>query len=61
MQSLVKLYIRVRLPDGSHPFLKAAFTSNGRVRPGYAIHEGKVASFPGSSYYLRYQSNGKRV
>lgn len=61
MQSPVKLYLRVRFPDGSHPFLKAAFASNGRIRPNYAMHAGKAISFPSSSYYLRYQSNGKRV
>jgi len=51
MQSPVKLYLRVRFPDGSHPFLKAAFASNGRVRPGYAMHAGKAISFPSCSYY----------
>jgi integrase/recombinase XerD len=61
MQSPVKLYLRVRFPDGSHPFLKAAFASNGRVRPGYAMYAGKAISFPSCSYYLRYQSNGKRA
>jgi hypothetical protein len=61
MQSPVKLYIRVRLPDGSYPYLKAAYASNGRIRPHHAIHNGKAVHFPGSAYYLRYHLDGKRV
>ena len=61
MQSPVKLYLRVRLPDGVYPYLKPAFTSNGRIRPHYAMHKGRATHFPGSTYYLRFQVNGKRV
>ena len=54
MKSPAKLYLRVRLPDGSYPYLKAAYASNGRLRPHHAVHNGKVLPFPGSAYYLRY-------
>ena len=56
MKSLVQLYLRVRLPDGTYPYLKAAYASNGRIRPHQAIKNGKAVSFPGSTYYLRYHT-----
>jgi hypothetical protein len=59
--SPVQLYLRVRLPDGSYPYLKAAFAPNGRIRPHQALHNGKQTHFSGSTYYLRVQCNGKRV
>jgi integrase/recombinase XerD len=31
MKSPVQLYLRVRLPDGTYPFLKAAFAGNRRL------------------------------
>src|ERR1700685_2150150 len=61
MTSPVQLYIRVRIPDGSYPYLKPAYASNGRIRPHYAIHNGRATHFAGSNYYLRYCLNGKRV
>jgi len=61
MKSPVKLYLRVRLPDGSYPYLKAAFSANGRLRPHHAIHAGRATEFPGSTYHLRYQAGKKRV
>jgi hypothetical protein len=48
-------------PDDSYPYLKAAFASNGRLRPHHALRNGKVLSFPGSTYHLRYNHDGKRV
>ena len=61
MKSPVKLYIRVRLPDGSHPYLKPVYASNGRIRAHYAVHDGKATHFPAASYHLRYPVNGKRI
>jgi integrase/recombinase XerD len=61
VKSPVQLYLRVRLPDGSYPYLKAAFAANGRLRPDHAIHSGRAAEFPGASYHLRYRLEGKRV
>jgi integrase/recombinase XerD len=48
MKSPIQLYLRVRLPDGTYPYLKAAYVRNGRIRPLQAIKDGKVVSFPGS-------------
>lgn len=61
MKSPVQLYLRVRLPDGTHPYLKAAFAANGRLRPHHAIHSGRATEFPGASYHLRYRAGEKRV
>jgi integrase/recombinase XerD len=61
MKSPVQLYLRVRLPDGTYSYLKAAYTRNGRIRPHHAIHNLDAVHFPGSAYYLRFQLDGKRV
>jgi integrase/recombinase XerD len=61
MKSPVQMYLRVRLPDGTYPYLRAAYASNGHIRPNHAMHKGRAANFPGSTYYLRYQIKGKRV
>jgi hypothetical protein len=60
MKSPVQLYLRVRLPNGTYPYLRAAYASNGHIRPYHAMHKGRATHFPGSTY-LRYQINGKRV
>jgi integrase/recombinase XerD len=60
MKSPVQLYLRVRLPNGTYPYLRAAYASNGHIRPHHAMHKGRATHFPGSTY-LRYQINGKRV
>lgn len=56
-----QLYYRVRLPDGSYPYLKPASTTTGRIRPDYALIGGKPAHLPDGTYYLRLVVNGKRV
>lgn len=61
MKSSVKLYLRVRLPDGTYPYLKPAYASNGRIKPHHAIRDGRVIHSPGSTYYLRYPVADKRV
>ena len=61
MKSPVQLYLRVRLPDGTYPYLKAAYTRNGRIRPHHAIQNLDAVHFPGSTYCLRFQLDGKRV
>lgn len=61
MNSSVKLYLRVRMPDGSHPYLKPVIASNGRLRPNYALYKGKSTHFPGGTYYLRYQFQCRRI
>jgi hypothetical protein len=61
MKSPVQLYLRVPLPDGTYPYLKAVYASNGRIRPHRAIKDGKVVSFLCSCDYLRYHIDGKRA
>jgi integrase/recombinase XerD len=46
VKSPVKLYLRVWLSDGTYPYLKAVFASNGRIRPHYAIYDGKPIHVP---------------
>jgi integrase/recombinase XerD len=61
MKSPVQLYLRVRLADGTYPYLKPAYASDGHLRANYAMHKGMAIQFPGSTYYLRYQRGGRRV
>jgi integrase len=61
MKSPVQLYIRVRLDDGSYPYLKAVMLPNGHVRPVYAINAGRAVKVTSGTYQLRYQRDGKRI
>src|SRR5271154_3113658 len=61
MKSPVQLYLRVRLPNGKYPYLRAAYASNGRIRPNHAIHNGRAVEFPVAAYHLRYWRDGRRV
>ena len=57
----VRLYIRVRLPDGNHSFLDPAWNRNHTLRAGHALVAGKPEHYPDATYYLRFLRNGKRV
>ena len=46
MRTQIHLYLRVRLPDGSHLYLRAAHAKNGRIRSGFGIHQGRAVEFP---------------
>ena len=61
MKVPVQLYIRVKLGDGSYPYLRAAMLPNGHVRPSYAIHAGRTAKIDGGVYHLSYRKEGKRA
>ena len=61
MKSPVHFYLRVRLPNGKYPYLRAAYTSNGRIRPNHTIHNGRAVEFPVAAYHLRYLRDGRRV
>jgi integrase/recombinase XerD len=61
MKSPVWLYLRARLSDGSYPYLAAPYASNGRIRPHTAMHQGKSLHRSASTYYLRYQQDGRRI
>jgi hypothetical protein len=59
---VVRLKIRIRLPDGSRPFLDPVLSSNGKLKPLYAIVDGKPEHHPNGTYFLRYAVlGGKRV
>lgn len=59
---VVRLKIRIRLPDGSRPFLDPVLSSNGKLKPLYAIVDGKPEHHPNGTYFLRYAvPGGKRV
>ncbi len=57
----VRIYIRVKLPDGSQPFLDPVWSANRQIKKGWAIIDGTPKHFPGAVYYLRYAREGKRV
>jgi hypothetical protein len=57
----VRIKIRVRLSDGTYPFLDPVLSANGKVKPLYAIVDGKPEHHPEGSYFLRYARAGKRV
>ncbi len=62
MQSkTVRLYLRVRRPNGSRQYLLPAFAGNGRLRPHFALIDGQAQHCPRGVYSLRYASDGKRV
>lgn len=58
---VVRLKIRVRLEDGSYPFLEPVFAANGKIKPLYALVEGAPKHHPEGCYYLRYLRDGKRL
>jgi hypothetical protein len=56
------LKIRVRLSDGSRPFLDPVLSANGKLKPLCAVVRGKPEHRPEGSYFLRYATpDGKRV
>jgi hypothetical protein len=56
------LKIRVRLPDGSRPFLNPVLSGNNKLKPLYPVVDGKPEHHPEGSYFLRYAgADGKRV
>lgn len=62
MQSpVVRIKLRVRRPDGSRAYLKPVYTANHKLRPLYALVEGRPVQFCDGVYHLRYQSGGRRI
>ncbi len=56
-----RLYIRVRLKDGRHPFVEPVSSGNNKIKAFYAIVDGEHEHHPEGVYYLRYVRDGKRV
>jgi hypothetical protein len=59
--SVVRLKLRVRLPDGSRPYLNPIFSGNKKLKPGYAVLDGKPVHFSDGVYHLRYLKGARRV
>lgn len=58
----VRIKIRVRLVDGTYPFLDPVLSANGKLKPLYAIVDGQAEHHPEGSYFLRYaDGSGKRI
>src|SRR5258708_21612247 len=57
----VRLKIRVRLSNGSRSYVDPVFSSNGKLKPLYAVVNGKPEHHPEGVYNLRYVKAGKRV
>jgi integrase/recombinase XerD len=58
---IVRLKLRVRLPDGSRPYLEPVFTANKKLKPGYPRHHGQNGHWPDGVYHLRYLKGGRRI
>jgi len=57
----VRLKIRVRLSNGSRAYVDPVFSSNGKLKPLYAVVNGKPEHHLEGVYNLRYFKAGKRV
>ena len=57
----VRLKIRVRLSNGSRAYVDPVYSSNGKLKPLYAVVNGKPEHHPEGVYNLRYLKAGKRV
>jgi hypothetical protein len=57
----VRLKIRVRLFNGSRAYVDPVYSSNGKLKPLYALVDGKPEHHPEGVYNLRYLKAGKRV
>jgi hypothetical protein len=58
---VVRLELRVRRFDGSRPYLDLVLSANGKVKPLYAVVDGKAEHHSKGTYFLRYAKNGKRA
>jgi hypothetical protein len=61
MPPVVRLKLRVRLPDGSRPYLDPVYSANNKLKPGFAMHDGKSVHFKDGVYHLRYLKGSRRV
>lgn len=56
---VVRLKLRVRLPDGNRACLDPAYSKDHKLRSGYAVSESR-RSLP-TAYHLRYLRGDRRV
>jgi len=50
------LYKYIKLADGSSRYCRAAFYSNGKIKPNRCIVGGKEEEHPEGSYYLNHRN-----
>lgn len=60
-KSTVSLVLRVNHPKGKRTHHTAVVSANGRIKPFVGIVGGKATNLPGSTYYLRYRMQGRRM
>jgi hypothetical protein len=58
---IVRLKIRVRLSNGKRAYVDPVLSPNGKLKPLYALVDGKPEYHPEGVYHLRYVNGGKRV
>jgi integrase/recombinase XerD len=58
MSLQARLYLRVRLTDGSRPYLDPVYQENKKLRPLYALCNGEPKRFATGSYHLRFTVDG---
>ena len=61
MPPVVRLKLRIRLPDGSRPYLDPVYAANNKLKPGYARLDGNPVHFPDGVYHLRYLKGSRRI
>ena len=59
--SKIQLKYRIRLADGSRRYVDPVYSANGKLRPSYAIVDGKAELHPEGVYAFRRVLSGKRV
>jgi len=57
----VRLYLRVRLPNGNRQCVDPVYAANGKLKPLCAFVDGKQEHHREGVYHLRYLKAGKRV
>ena len=61
VSSAVRLKIRIRIASGDRRFVDPVVAANGKLRPLYAMVEGKPEHHPEGVYVLRYMQGGRRI
>ena len=60
MKDTVAIYIRIRKQDGRHRYVKPVWTKQGKLKPLYALVDGREERHPEGVYNLRYRVGDAR-
>jgi len=55
------LHIRIKLPDGSRRYSEPVYSTNRKLRPFFALVDGKPEHHPEGVYHLRFLQNSKHI